>query len=76
MNTTAKGLFAGCLFTLSALTLSPTANADYVTCHVSPGGALWCEDYETGQSWQASSYGTYDYTPAYCNQPYISSQLC
>ena len=51
------------------------AHADDVECHVSSGGALWCED-STGRSWQASNYGEYPYYPSYCSQPYVSSQLC
>ena len=48
------------------------AHADDVECHVSPGGALWCQDMDTGQSWQASNYGDYSYTPSYCSQPYVT----
>ena len=35
-----------------------TAHADYIKCHCSPGLALWCEDLDTGESWQASSYNS------------------
>jgi hypothetical protein len=52
------------------------AHADDVQCHVSPGGALWCQDMDTGQSWQASNYGDYSYQPSYCSQPYVTSVLC
>lgn len=34
------------------------ALADTVQCHCSPGGALWCEDLDTGESWQATSYNS------------------
>ena len=35
-----------------------TAHADDIRCHCSPGLALWCEDLDTGQSWQASDYNS------------------
>ena len=52
------------------------AHADDVECHVSPGGALWCQDMDTGQSSQESNYGEYPYQPSYCSQPYVTSQWC
>ncbi len=33
-----------------------TAHADNIRCHCSPGLALWCEDLDTGESWQATGY--------------------
>jgi hypothetical protein len=45
---------------------------DDIECHVSLGGALWCENTDTGESWQASSYGEYEY----CDQPYANRHLC
>jgi hypothetical protein len=59
-------LITGAILTLGASLLAPSAHADYVGCDVSPGGALWCENYDTGDSWQASDYGTYFHEPAYC----------
>jgi hypothetical protein len=65
---------AGVLTALAAGT--GVAHADDVECHVSPGGALWCED-STGHSWQASSYGDYPHYPSYCSQPsYGGGPLC
>ena len=52
------------------------AHADGVDCHVSSGGALWCKNMSTGQSWQALDYGDYPYQPSYCSQPYVTSQSC
>jgi hypothetical protein len=43
-----------------------------VECEVSQGGALWCEDTETGQTWQEEPYGTYDY----CSSPGANEDLC
>ena len=41
-------------------------------CSVSLGGALWCEDPETGEVTQESPYGTYEY----CDQPTANEDLC
>jgi hypothetical protein len=60
--------------------VAPTAgvaHADYVKCHVGGGGELWCEDMDTGQSWEQEPGGSYPAPrPSYCGSPYISSQLC
>jgi hypothetical protein len=43
---------SGAAFTAS------TAHADDVQCHCSGGLALWCEDLDTGESWQATNYNS------------------
>lgn len=53
------------------------AHADDVKCHVGGGGELWCEDMDTGQSWEQEPGGSYPAPePSYCGSPYIKSQLC
>jgi hypothetical protein len=51
-----RKLFAAAAVTLVAL--APVAHADQVKCHCSPGLALWCEDLDTGQAWQAAPYNS------------------
>jgi hypothetical protein len=38
---------------------------DNVRCRVDADGAMWCEDYETGRTWEAAPGGTYPDNP-YC----------
>jgi len=38
---------------------------DSIQCHVGGGGELWCEDLDTGQSWEEAPGGSCPYTP-YC----------
>jgi hypothetical protein len=42
-----------------------TVPTDNVQCHVGGGGELWCEDYDTGESWEQAPGGSYPYPP--CN---------
>jgi hypothetical protein len=62
---------------VTALTVTIGASGSGVAhaspdCTVSMGGALWCEDPETGQVTQEAPYGTYEY----CDQPTANEDLC
>jgi hypothetical protein len=48
------------------------AHADTVKCHVGGGGELWCEDWETGQSWEQEPGGSYPYPPCNWANPYCN----
>lgn len=73
----ARAILATSALFAALVTGSGVANAGPgdVQCHVAAGGELWCEDFETGQSWEQAPGGSYPYTPSYCS-PYVTSQLC
>jgi hypothetical protein len=58
-----------------AAPMAGVAHADDVKCHVGSGGELWCEDWETGQSWEAAPYGTYPTDP-YCHPGWPAKDQC
>ena len=61
-----KKLLLGCVASAAvAVAIAAPAHADYTQCHVGGGGELWCEDMDTGQSWEQAPGGSYPYPP--CN---------
>jgi hypothetical protein len=65
---------AGLLAALVAGTGVAHAHPNIPKCHVGGGGELWCEDPETGESWEQEPGGTYNYTPS-CS-PYVHTVQC
>ena len=73
MKKVALGIAALAMTASAALGMGQ-AHADPVQCHLSSGGALWRQEMGTGQSWRASTYGSYPFQP-YC-PPYVTSVQC
>ena len=69
------GVAAAAVAVAIAAPTAGVAHADYVKCHVGGGGELWCEDYDTGQSWEAAPYGTYPTDP-YCHPGWPAKDQC
>lgn len=54
-----KRLLVAVVFNAPMLFAPPAVgHTDTVQCHCSPGGAVWCEDLDTGASWQATDYNS------------------
>ena len=75
MKKITAALLTGSMLTVGAALLAPAAHADETQCHVGSGGEMWCEDLETGESWEAQPYGTY-YTDPYCELNSYRSDQC
>jgi hypothetical protein len=66
-----KMLLGGLASAAVAVAVAAPAHADNglrpssVRCHVGGGGELWCEDMDTGRSWEEAPGGSYPYPP--CN---------
>jgi hypothetical protein len=67
-------LLGGVAAAAVAMGVAAPAHADYGQCRVNASGAMWCEDMDTGQSWEQSPEGTYPDNP-YCS-PYVHSVQC
>ena len=71
------GLAAFAMVAVPAALGAAPANADDIRCRVNASGAMWCEDWDTGQSWEQATQGTYPDNP-YCGTPYapVRSPQC
>jgi hypothetical protein len=55
---------------LAALTIAggiaaaAPAQADTIRCHTGGGGELWCQDLDTGRSWEQEPGGSYPSPPS------------
>jgi hypothetical protein len=68
------GVAAAAVAVAIAAPTAGVAHADYAKCSVNASGAMWCQDWETGQSWEQSPEGTYPDNP-YCS-PYVHRVQC